>query len=111
MLHHAADQLHVEVTHVEYTPSGLAHNREGLHKNFIQNFLERCVLFFLELFGAVKIIFRFGLGHGVRCRAAGDMAQPLLNTLAELVGFRAQFIVGELLHLRLESINRFDPGH
>jgi hypothetical protein len=35
----------------------------------------------------------------------------LLDAFPEFIGFRAQFIVSELLHLRLESINSRHPGH
>ena len=49
VLHHAADQLHIEVAHVEHAASGLAHHGEGFHQNFVQNFLQSFVLLFFEL--------------------------------------------------------------
>jgi hypothetical protein len=66
-------------------------------------------LFFFELLGAVKIVFRFN--RWVRRYAAGNMTQMLLDAIPELIRSCAQFIVSELLYLRLESINRRNPGH
>ena len=34
--HHAADELHVEVPHVEHAPAGLAHDREGLGQQVVE---------------------------------------------------------------------------
>ena len=37
--HHATDQLHIEVTHVEHAASGFAHHGESFGKNFVEDFL------------------------------------------------------------------------
>jgi hypothetical protein len=35
--HHAADQLHIEVTHLHGAPAGLAHHGEGLGQNLVES--------------------------------------------------------------------------
>ena len=62
---HAADQLHVEVPHVEHAASGLANHRKGFHQNLVENFLQRFVFLFFELLLLVKI------GLVVACRFRG----------------------------------------
>ena len=42
--HHAADQLHVEVAHVQHAPSCLAHHCECLFQNRVQHFFDGAVL-------------------------------------------------------------------
>src|SRR5205807_797886 len=55
VLHHAADELHIEVAHVEHAAAGLAHYGESLDYNLVQHFLQGVVLLFFELFSAVRI--------------------------------------------------------
>ncbi len=38
--HHAADQLHIEVAHLEDAAAGLANHRESFHQNLVQCFLD-----------------------------------------------------------------------
>jgi hypothetical protein len=47
---------------------------------------------------------------GVGIRFVGNMLQTLLNASAKFFGLGAQLVVGELLHLRFERGNGFDPG-
>ena len=42
--HHAANQLHVEMTHVKYAASGFADHGKGFHQNLAEDFLQRAVL-------------------------------------------------------------------
>ena len=53
--HHAADQLHVEMAHVEHAPSGLADHGKGLHQNLVEDFLKRFIFLFFKLLLLVKI--------------------------------------------------------
>ena len=64
MQHDAADQLHVEMPHVENAASGFAHRGERGNQNVVQR-------------GALR------------------------QLLFERDGLRGQFLIGELLHLRL----------
>jgi hypothetical protein len=101
VLYHAADQLHVEMTHVEHTAAGLAHHGEGFYQDFIQNFLQRFVLLFLELLRLIDI--NVGFGFLLRRWNIGDAAQPLLNALPELARLGAKLVVGELPRLPLRG--------
>ena len=49
MQYHASDQLHIEMTHVQNTFAGLAHDREGFRQKSIEGGAGRDALF--ELFG------------------------------------------------------------
>ena len=84
--HHAADQLHVEVTHVERAPAGLAHHGEGLGQNIFQKLVFRRA--------PLVIVFQ--------------ALQAFGQALAELVGLGAQLGIGQGLHLRFERINLLD---
>ncbi len=86
---HAADELDVEVAHVEHAPAGLADNRERLRKDFVQDFI----------FGAAAIV------------VVLDAGGALLDEAAEFLGFGAQFGVGEALHLGFERVDLLHPGH
>ena len=66
--HHAADQLHVEVTHAEHTFTRFTHGRERFRDQAFQRF-------------------------------------AFFQALAELIGFRFQFIVRELLKIGLHLID------
>ncbi len=55
MQNHTADQLHVEVPHLEHAPPSLAHDRKGFHQNVVENLLQRFVFLFLELLLLIKI--------------------------------------------------------
>jgi hypothetical protein len=109
MLHHAADQLHVEMAHIEHAAARLAHHSEGFDEHLVENFLQGFVLLFLNLLGVVRIVLRFG--PGLSRGAAGEPTEPLLNALPEFIRPGAQLVVGELLHLRLKGIDGPDLGH
>ena len=111
VLHHAANQLHVEMTHVEHTAAGLAHHGKSFYQDFIQNFLQRFVLLFLELFRLIDINISVSFRLHFRCSNIGDTTQPLLNALPELFRLSAELVVGELPHLRFEGIDGLDPGY
>ncbi len=88
MQDHAADHLHVEVTHFDGTPARLADNREGLG----QQFLER------QPFGRVTLVL------------VGDAFKPCRNAGAELDGLGAQLFVAERLDLRLKLVDGSHNG-
>ena len=56
MQHHAADQLHVEVTHLQHALAGLAADREGLRQQLVERFAARDALAEFTRFGAQLII-------------------------------------------------------
>ncbi len=104
MQHHAADQLNVEVPHVQHAASGLANHSKGLLQNFVENFLQSFVLLFFKLFLLIEIgLFPTPSGGAAGRRFLCDPAQPLLNALPEFVRLGAQFGVGELLDLRAQE--------
>ena len=113
--HHAADQLDVEVTHVEHAPAGLAHHGKGLDQDLAQHFLDGVMLLLGKTFYLINIVFLFGRGSGIiagtSACVAVQTAQTLLNALAKFSGLRAQLSVGQLLDLRLERIDRLDVRH
>ena len=57
--HHAADQLHVEMPHVEHAAAGLADDGKGLDQNFVQDFLGASSALFFDLLLAVGVGFGF----------------------------------------------------
>ncbi len=100
---HAADQLHIEVPHVEHAPSGFADHGKGLLKQFVENCFEHLT--------ALRFDFRLAIevrGISIRVRRVGDRAETLLNTGAKLRRLGAEFVIGELLRLRLEGVDRHD---
>lgn len=98
MQDHSADQLNVEMAHVEDTAASFPHYGERLYKDLVQDFISCCNLLFRELLEAIGI--SFGL--------IWKVAQPVLDSGAEFIGLRAQLFVREFLHLRFE---RVDGGH
>ncbi len=96
--HHPADQLHIEMTHVEDAAAGFAADGEGFDEQLVEDFFQGEVAFGFDLLLAV----------GVGVRLVGDFGEPLLDALAELVGLGAQLGVGKLLHGRLQSADGFD---
>ena len=87
--HHAADQLHVEVAHVEDAAAGLADHGKGFGQDVLQ-----------------KLIFR-----RTPLVVVLDAFEALGQALAEFVGLGAQLGVGERVHLRFERIDLLDRGH
>ena len=52
---HAADQLHIEVAHVENAAAGFADHGEGFDQNFIEDFVDQLCALVVELFPAIRI--------------------------------------------------------
>ena len=83
---HAADQLDVEMAHVDDALAGLADEGEGLGEDFVER----------GLFGGDDLFFvsqAFELG---------------LDAGFEILGFGAKLFIGELLQLRLEGADGLD---
>ena len=97
---HAADQLHIEVAHVQDAAAGFADDGEGFGQQVVEDFFDGGEAIGLDLLEAVGV----GLGF------VGDAAEPVLDALAEFVGLGAQFVVGQLLHRRLERVDGLDLG-
>ena len=62
MQHHAADQLHIEVAHVEHAAAGFADYRKGFDQNFVEHFLQSFVFLLFELLLLVEVRFLLGFG-------------------------------------------------
>ena len=95
--HHAADQLHVEVAHVQRPPSRLAHHRKRLFQQCVQHFLDSLVLFLLPLLAAVRI-------H-LFCRRLLQQRHPLLHPAAEFIGLGPQLRICQLANLGLQRVD------
>jgi hypothetical protein len=76
MQHHAADQLHVEVTHAQHPLTRFAHHGEGLGQQLIEQ-------------GPLL----------------GGVARNLLKLLAELTGEATELVVGEGGDLLLKQVD------
>ena len=92
---HAADQLHVEVPHVEHAPSSFADNGKRFVKQLVENALEQLA----------ALRFDFLLPVGICLRLVDDRAETLLNTGAKLRRLAPELLVGELLYLRLKRVD------
>ena len=105
----AADQLHVEVAHVEHAASGFANHRESLHQNFVQHFLQSIVLLFFQPLLAVDVglgfIFISGISRNFRGASVREASHALLDPPPKFIRLGAQLGVGELLDLRLKRID------
>ena len=99
--HHAADQLHIKVPHVQNAAAGLAHYGKGFLQNLVQNDVCDFQSLLIELSQPIEV--SVGL--------VGNLGDAVLNLLAELFGFGAQLVVGKLADLRLERIDRQDSRH
>ncbi len=99
--HHAADQLHVEVAHVEHPAPGFADHGEGFHQKLVKDLVDQLGAIIFELLEAI----------GIGVRLVGQTGQAFLNALAEFVRLGAQLVVRELLHLRLKRTDGLDPRH
>ena len=99
---HAADQLHVEVTHVENTAAGLANDRESFHQNLVQGFLDGRLA---RSSSSCLRRSRSASGSSVRS------ARRVLDASPKFVSLGAQLVVGELLHLLLKGVDGLDVRH
>ena len=95
---HAAHELDVEVPHVEHAARRLATNREGLRKKRVERLAE-LILPKLDLSQFFRI--RERLVESIDFR---------LEAFPELGGLRAELLVGERLHRRLERVDLRDEG-
>ncbi len=89
MQHHAADQLHVEVAHLQHAPAAFAANRKCFRQNLVENFFQRRS-FFVGVF---------------------DSIHALVNALAELVGLGPKLLIRELLRLGFERVDALHQRH
>ncbi len=80
---HAADELHVEVTHVEHAPRRFANHGERLRQQLGEH----------GLFGCVALPF-------------GNVLDPLCETLPQLERLGPQAVIRERRHRRLEGVDR-----
>ena len=71
--HHAADQLHVEVTHAEHAPGSFAHHGEGFRQKLVGR---------RSLGDAVAEFLRLSLEFGIRKRLDGRFKLIDLRHLA-----------------------------
>jgi hypothetical protein len=100
---YAAQELDVEVAHVEHALAGFAHDREGLGQYFFERFtadaVDRRVAGLRSRgLGFGLVIGRFGLARRSRRDA-------LLHALPELVGLGTQRVVGKTRHFLLERVD------
>src|SRR5271157_5141393 len=89
MQHDTADELDIEVPHLQHAPAGLAHYREGLRQHFVQRCCQLAVFF-------------VGIFHRVHA---------LMDALPKLFCLGPELLVGELLHLGLERTNMLHQRH
>src|SRR5262249_7790981 len=101
MQHRPADQLYVEVTHVEHAPSSFANHRKRLRENFIQGVFQYWITLCLAGCGLYSLVI-----HVVGSSALHGLA----DTLAELVCLGPKLRIRELLHPRLKGVNLRNKG-
>src|SRR5262249_11228944 len=95
---HAADQLHVEMTHVEHAATSFADYGKSLFEDLIEDFIG----------GFQALAVEFSLAIEVGIGLVGTLAEAVLDYLAEFVGLRAQLVVRELLHPGFERVHALD---
>ena len=100
MQHHAADQLHVEVAHVEHAAAGFADDGEGFRQDLIEDFVDGLELFIFNLLEA------FGIG----VRLVGNLAHAVLNSCRGIRRFWRAAGHPRALHLGLERVDRLDAA-
>ena len=83
---HAADQLDVEVAHVDDALAGLADDGEGFGEEFVER----------GLFGGDDLVF------------VGQAFELRLDAGFEILGLGAKFFIAKLLQFRLEGADGFD---
>jgi hypothetical protein len=98
---HAADQLDIEVPHVENAAAALAHHSEGFDQKLIEDFVDQLGTLGVEFLAAILV--RIGL---VR-----NSGQAFLYSLPELVRLGAQLLIRELAHFGLKRVDGFDTRH
>jgi hypothetical protein len=83
---HAADELDIEVAHVDDALAGLADEGEGLGEEFVED----------VFFGGDDLVF------------VGEAIEACRDTVSEFLGLGAKFFVGKLLQFRLEGADGLD---
>src|SRR5579862_8863233 len=101
MQDHAADQLHIEVAHVQNAAAAFADHSKSFHQKLIENFIDCLDALGVEFFPAVLI----GIG------LVRNMSQAILYPLAEFIRFGAQLFIAELAHGGFERVNGLDSRH
>src|SRR5215510_5083378 len=86
MQNNAADELDIEMAHVQDTPPCFTGDGEGFRKDFIQDFLAG--------FSALRVVL--------------NTLETFAYAATKLLGFGAKLLVRELLHLRFECVNLVD---
>ena len=108
MQHHSADQLHVEVPHIEHAPASLADHGEGLFQRLIQDLGQRAVTSGLYLLGAGASVLVLA-GAVAICIMGVDLCKLCLYASAKLVRLGSQFRVAQFARLRLQRIDALHP--
>src|SRR5271156_1732274 len=101
MQSHPADELHIEVPHVQNAAAALANQSESFLQKLIENFIDELPALVVEFFPAIH----------VRVRLVGNTGQAFLYSQAELVRLRAQLLISELAHFGLKHVDGLDPRH
>ena len=86
MQNHAADQLHIEMPHVQNAAASFADHGEGFDQKLIQDLVDQLSSLIVEFFQTVLV--RVGL---VR-----NTGQAFLYPLAKFVRLSAQLLIAEL---------------
>jgi hypothetical protein len=105
--HQAADQLHVEMPHVEHAAPGLAHHGEGFGENLEQHFVLDAAALGVGRLDTVHV-HRLALGLGLFRLPLVEFARALGNPAAEFLGLGAELFVAQRLHGRLERAYLLD---
>ena len=99
--HRAADQLDVEMAHIQHAPPGFADYGKGLRKDFVQRFFEHRIELCFAGSGRDRLII-YVVGRGA--------LDGLANTLTQFLGFGPKLGIRELLHLGLKQVNLRNNG-
>ncbi len=97
---HAADELDVEVTHVDGAAGGFANDGEGLGHEVVEG----------GFFGGVDGVANLGRARFDWVGGDVDLRYGVSNALAELGGFGAELLVRERLDGGLEGVDGLDGG-
>ena len=101
MQHHAADQLDIEVAHLEYAAAGFADHGKRFNQNLVQGFVDGLGALVVDLLKPIRVCVRL----------LGNACQTGLDALPELVSLGTQLVIRDLLHLRFKRIDGLDPRH
>ena len=98
--HHAADQLHIEMAHIESAPGRFPAGGEGFGQNIIERLINGDAKDFRprRVFGDASLLFEQGF-------FAALFFERLCKSLFELSGFGFEFVVAHFLELRFQSVD------